>query len=169
MLHFNLFFLLIIFYPFYHSEQVPFHLGSPLPSSTIHDATSQESGFGSEPSGMTYGKIVPGLHWDAVLWRPWEELTSPLAQRPRRRPQVVGRSDSYWASAVKTTPVPAGLCCECIAPVAPGTISGVPAQENSALWLPWDHRTLKQFFTGSRCSGSGRRNSGFYQLGVVLK
>lgn len=120
-------------------------------------------------SGMKYGKIMPGLHWDAVLWRPWEELTSLLARRPSRRPQVVGRSDSYRASSVKTTPVPAGLWCECIAPVALGTISGVPARENSALWLPWDHRTLKQFFTGSRCSESGRRNSSFYQLGVVLK
>ena len=66
-----------------------------------------------------------------------------------------------WLVLSKATPVPAGLCCECIAAVVPGTISGVPAWESSVLWLPRDHRTLEQFFTGSWYSGSVRRNGGF--------
>lgn len=61
----------------------------------------------------------------------------------------------------KATSVPAGLCCECIASMALGTISGVPAWESSALWLPRDHQTVEQFFTGSWCSGSGKRTVGF--------
>lgn len=61
----------------------------------------------------------------------------------------------------KAAPVPAGLCCECVAPVVLGTISGMPTLGDQCRWLPRDHQKLEQFFMGLWCSRSERRNGGF--------
>lgn len=77
--------------------------------------------------GQNLGKQRWGCN---VLWGSWEELTSPLAQRPSRRPQ--GRTDSFWPSNGKSCVSP---CCECIAPVVLGTIADGSLWEISALCL----------------------------------
>lgn len=91
--------------------------------------------------GQNLGKQRWGCN---VLWGSWVELTSPLAQRPSRRPQ--GRTDSFCLAVAKAVSAPAvsALLLWCWVPLQMGPC-GRSVPFALALMVLWEWKEKKCF------------------------